>query len=81
MAYSPQDLKEIRDAERAVYELYFSNFIGSLSRYISANKLEITVGPERGVWIEDRALRTLDRWRSHFCPGRVGLPLESNWTP
>lgn len=80
MAYSAQELKQIRAAERAAYELYSHQLITSLTMHLITGSTDILV-EDRSAWIDTRALRLLDRWRSHFAPPRVGLPLESEWTP
>ena len=79
MPYSPQDLKEIVRAEREFYELCFAHLLLSLAWYISHGMLRFDTIAERGDWLEDRAMRSVNRWRSHFCPERVGLPLDTEW--
>lgn len=80
--YSRNDLQEIRAAERAVYERAFTQLITSVTLHVIFGKMEagLDTTAGRGAWIDDRATRAVNRWRGHFCPTRVGLPLESEWS-
>jgi len=80
MAYSTKELKEILAAERAVYELYSQQLLTSLTLHLISATAEV-IATDRAAWIDDRALRLIEKWRSHFAPSRAGLPLESEWTP
>ena len=81
MAYSPQDLREIRRAERLFWEQAFTNLYVSVAMYgLFRNCPDLNDVTARGNWLTDRANRSLDRWRAYFCPSRAGLPIESEWT-
>jgi hypothetical protein len=81
--YSAADLIEIRHAERQFFEMVWPMVVVSFGIQLSAGKLSASDFVDisrRGDWILDRTMRSLDRWRSLFCPSRVGLPLESEWS-
>ena len=48
MAYSEPDLKAIRAAERAFYELCFAHLVVSIALYICHNKLDLPIISDRG---------------------------------
>lgn len=73
-----ETLRAIKIAERRHYERCFAFLTVSIALYIAANRYDNVLEHqgERGRWIDDRAMRAVNRWRGHFAPERVGLPLE-----
>ena len=74
MPYSTGDTQKIRDAERLFFERCYEVWA------IRASVMNIwPVSLDAVKFGETHAMLCLNMWRAHFCPARVGLPLESNW--
>lgn len=83
MAYSPEDLRAIRKAERAHVEqsLQTLAIVLRLRIIFEHNDEVLDAQWKRADWILRNAKVALDGWRSLFCPSRVGLPIEPEWLP
>jgi hypothetical protein len=81
VAYSPQQLREIRQAERAHVEnsLQTLALVLRLRIIFEHNDTPMDTQDKRVHWILHNAKIALDGWRALFAPSRVGLPIESEW--
>lgn len=76
MPYSPQDLKQIREAERAIWEMAYEGFAGKLHRLSGGWDSDSGL---MSYHIADEADKAVWLWRKRFCPQRNGSPLEPCW--
>ena len=77
------ELDAIKIAERQHYERCFAMLSVAMTLqhlFCSPRNTEdasyFESVPARWDWMEDKAMRSVNRWRSHFAPDRVGLPLD-----